>query len=299
MNNKTEGAIILTKGSANTLYVQIPYNTVHIQCIRQITGRRWEPDAKRWITPYSEASLQEFTKHFDALDVEISAELWVESEFLRNWKLSGEQKQWKRNELRQALKLRGYSRKTIKAYCNQMERFVASLPRIDTEIRASHVQTYCLSLLERGISHSSVNQTISAIRFYCKYVLHHPAEIQYIRPKKQTKAPNVMSEKVTQLLKAVTNLKHKTILYLTYSAGLRVGEVVRLRYSDLDIERQTIIVRQGKGQKDRRTLLSNLAWNMVQKYIAAYRPDRWLFPGQTSDRHLTERGVQKVLKKPD
>ncbi|MDP9701585.1 site-specific recombinase XerD [Paenibacillus intestini] len=297
MKDKAKNTIILTKGFADTVYVHIPYNTVHIQSIRQVTGRRWEPDMKRWIIPYSLASLQEFTKHFDALDVEISAELWVESEFLRNWKLSGEQTQWKRNELQQALKLRGYSRKTIKAYCNQIERFVASLPQMDTEISASHVQTYCLSLLERGISHSSVNQTISAIRFYCKHVLLHPAEFQYIRPKKQTKLLNVMSEtEVTQLLKAVTNLKHKTILYLTYSAGLRVGEVVRLRYSDLDIERQTIIVKQGKGHKDRRTILSHLAWEIVQKYIAEYKPDRWLFPGRSSDRHLTERSVQKVFE---
>lgn len=297
MINRTEAAIILTKDSADTLYVQIPYNTVHIQHIRQVKGRRWEADTKRWIIPYSEVSLQEFTKHFDALDVEISAELWVESDMLRNWKLSGEQTQWKRGELQQALKLRGYSRKTIKAYCNQIERCVASLPQINTEISASHVQTYCLNLLERGISHSSVNQTISAIRFYCKYVLHHPTAIHFIRPKKQMKLPNVMSEtEVTQLLKAVTNLKHKTILYLTYSAGLRVGEVVRLRYSDLDIERQTIIVRQGKGQKDRRTLLSHLAWEIVQKYIAQYKPDRWLFPGQSSDRHFTERSVQKVFE---
>ncbi|MGO4533036.1 tyrosine-type recombinase/integrase [Paenibacillus sp. 2TAF8] len=297
MNNRTEAAIILTKGSADTLYAQIPYNPVHIQRIRQVTGRKWESDTKRWIIPFSEVSLQEFTKHFDAQDVEISPELWVESDILRNWKLSGEYPKWKRDHLQQALKLRGYSRKTIKAYSNQIERFITNLPQLDTEISASSVQTYCLSLLERGVSHSSVNQTISAIRFYCKHVLHHPAEIQYIRPKKQTKLPNVMSEKeVTQLLKAVTNLKHKTILYLTYSAGLRVGEVVRLRYRDLDIERQTIIVRQGKGHKDRRTLLSNFAWEMVQKYIAKYKPDRWLFPGQSSDRHLTERSVQKVFE---
>ncbi|WP_222125211.1 tyrosine-type recombinase/integrase [Paenibacillus xylanexedens] len=59
------------------------------------------------------------------------------------------------------------------------------------------------------------------------------------------------------------NPKHKAILFLTYSSGLRVGEVVRLRCSDLDIERQTLIVRQGKGQKDRRTLFSNLAWDIV------------------------------------
>ncbi|WP_338542300.1 tyrosine-type recombinase/integrase [Paenibacillus tundrae] len=109
--------------------------------------------------------------------------------------------------------------------------------------------------------------------------------------------PQVLSEKeVAQLLTSVTNLKHKTILFLTYSSGLRVGEVVRLRCSDLDIERQTLIVGQGKGQKDRRTLLSNIAWEIVQKYIVEYRPQRWLFPGQSSDRHLTEHSVQKVFE---
>ncbi len=85
-------------------------------------------------------------------------------------------------------------------------------------------------------------------------------------------------------------------MFLTYSSGLCLGEVVRLRCSDLDIERQTLIVRQGKGQKDRRTLLSTLAWDMVQKYIAEYRHNRWLFPGQSSKRHLTVRSVQKVFE---
>ncbi|WP_353056294.1 tyrosine-type recombinase/integrase [Paenibacillus sp. MER 99-2] len=185
----------------------------------------------------------------------------------------------------------------MKAYCNQIERFLSSCELESTAVITSVVQTYCLDLLERGISHSSVNQTISAIRFYCKHVLHHPTEIQYIRPKKQTKLPQVLSEKeVARLLTSVTNLKHKTILFLTYSSGLRVGEVVRLRCSDLDIERQTLIVRQGKGQKDRRTLLSNLAWEIVQEYITEYKPHRWLFPGQSSDRHLTERSVQKVFE---
>lgn len=199
--------------------------------------------------------------------------------------------------MNKALKLRGYSRKTIKAYCNQVEGFLSSFPLKSTDVTTSNVQTYCLGLLERGISHSSVNQTISALRFYCKHVLLQPTDIQYIRPKKQTKLPKVLSEKeVAQLLKSVTNRKHKAILFLTYSSGLRVGEVVRLRCSDLDIERKTIIVRQGKGHKDRRTLLSNLAWDIVQKYIAEYRPNRWLFPGQSSDRHLTERSVQKVFE---
>jgi site-specific recombinase XerD len=202
---------------------------------------------------------------------------------------------WSKEPLQKALKLRGYSRKTIKAYCNQFERFLSSFPIKSTDVTTSNVQTYCLGLLERGFSHSSVNQTISALRFYCKHLLHHPTDIQYIRPKKQTKLPQVLSEKeVAQLLKSVTNPNHKAI-FLTYSSRLRVGEVVRLRCSDLNIERKTLIVRQWRGQKDRGTLLSNLARDIVQKNIVENRPNRWLFPGQSSDRHLTERSVQKVV----
>ncbi|MFX3647921.1 MAG: tyrosine-type recombinase/integrase [Paenibacillus sp.] len=82
-----------------------------------------------------------------------------------------------------------------------------------------------------------------------------------------------MSEKkVAKLLRAVTNLKHKTILYPTHSGGLRVGEVVRLRYSDLDIERQTIIVRQGKGQKDRRNLFSILLGRLCRTTLLSIDP---------------------------
>lgn len=107
-----------------------------------------------------------------------------------------------------------------------------------------------------------MNQTTSAIRFYCEHVLRHSTDVQYIRPEKQTKLPHVMSE--MEVAQPILNIEQ---FCFDYSSGLRVGEVVCLRCSDLDIERQTLIVRQGKGQKDRRTLLSSLAWEVIQKYI--------------------------------
>ncbi|MFE6075517.1 hypothetical protein ACFVQB_13685 [Paenibacillus sp. NPDC057886] len=85
---RTEETIIITKGSADLLCIQIPYNAEHIQRIRQITGRRWEPHTKRWIIPYTIATIQKVTNLFDALHVKIAP---------------------------------GYSRKTIKAYCSQIE----------------------------------------------------------------------------------------------------------------------------------------------------------------------------------
>src|SRR5690606_21553762 len=85
------------------------------------------------------------------------------------------------------------------------------------------------------------------------------------------------------------------ILLLTYSSGLRVGEVVRLRVGDIDIERNTLHVRQGKGRKDRVTMLSEAALTALRQYVAIERPQSWLFPGQDRQRHLTERTVQKVF----
>ncbi|WP_240472923.1 tyrosine-type recombinase/integrase [Paenibacillus sanguinis] len=208
------------------------------------------------------------------------------------------QKRGYRNALIEELKKRGYSSKTVKAYCSQIKRFIDSLPPDASEISSDAVQKYCLALLAKHISHSSVNQTISAIRFYAKYVLNKPMdEIQYIRPKKQHILPNVLSEnEVIRLLTCLTNLKHQAVLYLTYSSGLRVSEVVRLRLADLDTERQTLRVRQGKGMKDRMTLLSPTAMSVVQAYMIQFQPEEWLFPGQRSERHVTERTVQKVFE---
>lgn len=198
MTNKatTKETITITIGSTDSLHIRIPYTPAYIQCIRQITGRRWEPQLKVWIIPYTIDAVQEFISQFDPNDVQITPELWIENEDLQQWKASrGNNNLWSKEPLQKALKLRGYSRKTIKAYCNQVERFLKRIPLEKTDVTTSNVQTYCLDLLERGISHSSVNQTISALRFYCKHVLHHPTDIQYIRPKKQTKLPQVLSEK--------------------------------------------------------------------------------------------------------
>ncbi len=128
-------------------------------------------------------------------------------------------------------------------------------------------------------------------KYFCKRERHH------IRPKKEKKLPYVLSmNEVKLILKALHNLKHRAILYLTYSSGLRVGEVVRLKTQDIDFERKTLRVHQGKGRKDRLTLLSDTAMDIVQPYLQQEKPEKWMFPGQHPDRHVTERTVQKVFE---
>jgi site-specific recombinase XerD len=117
------------------------------------------------------------------------------------------------------------------------------------------------------------------------------------RPKKERKLPSVLGyDEVVRILNSVTNEKHKTILFMVYSAGLRVGEVVRLKVGDIDSSRMLIRVRQGKGMKDRYTMLSEIALTQLRKYYQLYKPETWLFTGFKNEGHLTERTVQRVFE---
>jgi site-specific recombinase XerD len=102
---------------------------------------------------------------------------------------------------------------------------------------------------------------------------------------------------VRQMLAETKNLKHRLLLALVYSAGLRVSEVVGLRKADIDICRKTIFIRQAKGRKDRYTLLSEKALQILTVYLEKHPDYDWLFPGQPSTRHLSTRSAQKIFEK--
>ncbi|MCL0077220.1 tyrosine-type recombinase/integrase [Dehalococcoidia bacterium] len=109
--------------------------------------------------------------------------------------------------------------------------------------------------------------------------------------------PDILSrQEVLRLLEAVQNPKHRAIMLLTYSSGLRLGEVVRLKIEDIDSARRLIHLRQAKGRKDRYTVLSQVALDALRAYFKQYHPDQWLFPGAQPGRHLHERTVQKVFE---
>ena len=121
--------------------------------------------------------------------------------------------------------------------------------------------------------------------------------LNIVRPKKEKKLPEVLSQnEVRYILDNVTNLKHKAILFLIYSSGLRVGEVVRLKLKDIDSNRMLIHVVQGKGRKDRYTVLAEVALKILREYVREYKPAEWLFQGEQAGRHITERTVQRIFE---
>ena len=206
------------------------------------------------------------------------------------------------DRVRVALTLRGYSARTRKVYLGQLRRFLQwcgdGQPKIPDDPAAAG-QAYIVELVQRRrISKSYQNQLVSALRFMCESVLGMPAlALRIPRPRKERRLPAVLSqEEVARMLARTRNPKHRALLMLVYSAGLRVGEVVRLRTADLDVDRGLVRVRQGKGNKDRYTLLARKAVEAVQIYRDAYPTDPWLFPGMDPAEHLTTRSVQRIVK---
>ncbi|ACB84610.1 tyrosine-type recombinase/integrase [Natranaerobius thermophilus] len=210
-------------------------------------------------------------------------------------------------EFEKTLKLKGYTEKTIKAYIGHIKRFLKVGLNINNK---EDIQSHIIFLLENNNSHSYVNQAISALKLLNNeitkkgYVDVHGIktcvnqQIKVNRPKKERKLPNVLSQKeVLELLTVTTNIKHKAILCIIYSSGLRVGEAVRLKPEDLDGEQKIIHIKQGKGRKDRYTILSDNALKILRNYYKIYQPKKWLFPGQNENLHLSERSVQKIFQK--
>ncbi len=203
--------------------------------------------------------------------------------------------------VRRELRLRNYSQKTIKAYLSCLRSLVRFFhPRHPRELTGEDLRSFLLSLIEdESLTAGTVNVMINALRFLYVDLYRTPFTVENIpRPFKEKKLPVVLSQQeVLKLFSVVSNLKHQTILLLIYSAGLRVGESVRLKLTDLDGERQMIHVRGAKGRKDRYTLLSDVLVAQLRRYYKEYKPREYLFEGPNGRGHLTERTVQHVFQK--
>jgi site-specific recombinase XerD len=199
--------------------------------------------------------------------------------------------------------LRGYSRSTQKVYLGHVRRFLewaAQRGGWPAQDPLPLVEAYVVELVDRRrVSRTCHSQVVSALRFYFETVLGEPRLALAIpRPRKHSALPSVLStEEVARLLGTGRNLKHRALLMLLYSSGVRVGEIVRLRPEDVDEGRALLHVRRGKGGKDRYTLLAQKAVVALHLYRDAYAPKGWLFPGERQDRHLTTRSVQRVVER--
>lgn len=202
--------------------------------------------------------------------------------------------------LEQEMKIRNFSKKTIKSYLyynKELLRF-ASL-KSPLEITKKDIKDYLEYLYDSGRSTSTVNLTINALKFYYEGLLHRKffiSEAGIKRPKKEKRLPVVLSkEEIIRMISAVNNLKHKLIIQILYSTGMRISELRNLQINHVDFNRRSVLVRQGKGKKDRITVISDTVLRNIEKYLKEFQPLKYIFESYKPEHKITVRSLQKVV----
>ncbi len=193
-----------------------------------------------------------------------------------------------------------YSKSTYDNYMIQFRMFLMFLhPTPPEQVTEKMVHNYMSYLAnEKKVSAASQNQAINAIKFYLEQVMEGERTVYYTeRPRKERKVPVVLSDdEVKSLFYHTENVKHRAIMFLFYSAGLRMGELLRLKWIDIDPDKASIYIRCGKGKKDRRTILSPIAYNYLMHYKEIYRTGDCVFEGN-GGRGYSARSVNNMLKR--
>jgi site-specific recombinase XerD len=193
------------------------------------------------------------------------------------------------------------SSSTVYTYANFIQRFLSFYAHkllADLDLRS--IEVFMEQVIAKGgYSVSSHRQCVSAFKHFSALKLglaYAPEDLHF--PKKDKKLPVVLSAtEVIELIRVTRNLKHRAIIGLIYSSGLRIGELLSLRLSDLDLERQTIHVHAGKGRKDRVCDLGERIKPMLINYAQTYRPQTYLFEGGEAGKPYSASSVRQFLKR--
>ena len=195
------------------------------------------------------------------------------------------------------LVVRGMSVRTREAYLGAVAGLAKYYGRRPDRISEQEVQNYLLHLIEeRRLSWSSCNVAAQGLKFFYRTTLKR-SEAQFVIPRARApqKLPQILSrEEIAALLEKTANLKHRAVLMTAYGAGLRLNEICHLKLSHIDSARMTIRVEQGKGAKDRYTLLSPRLLGELRRYWVAYRPKEWLFTRKDPTRPIGEETVHRI-----
>jgi site-specific recombinase XerD len=202
-------------------------------------------------------------------------------------------------EYLQKLELKHYALNTAKIYISMFEKFINHFKRDDLmQINEQEIREFMLIQSKRNVSKSYLNQLINSIKFYYEIVQGMPNKFYELeRPRKDEKLPKVISkEEVLKVIANAGNIKHKCIISLLYSAGLRRSELLNLKLSDIDSKRMLITVKGGKGNKDRNTLLSKTVLVELRKYFLEWLPKVYLFEGMNGGKYSAT-SISNVVKR--
>jgi site-specific recombinase XerD len=196
------------------------------------------------------------------------------------------------------MRLRNYAPGTIEAYVAGVARFAKHFGRSPDQLGPEELRAYQLEMLRQQFSWSTFNQTVSGLRLFYRVTLGRPEQVPFIPYGKKPKTiPVVLSpEETVQFLEAAKPGRDRTLFQTAYACGLRLSELVGLQVSHIDSKRMLVIVRQGKGRKDRLVPLSARLLEVLRSYWSECRPRPWLFPGRKGERPLSGGMVQRLCQ---
>ena len=201
--------------------------------------------------------------------------------------------------MKQNMELKGFSVRTQSCYLGYVKQFAQHYRQSPVNLGNPEVKDFLQYMIkEKQASSSGVNQAYSALKFLYETTLDREWVMKKIpRVKKERKLPTVLDrEEVQTLFTNTRNLKHRCILMITYSSGLRISETAHLKIPDIDSKRMLVKV-GGKGAKERYTLLSQVTLETLRDYWKYYHPKEWLFPGTHSSIPISTRSIECIFKK--
>ena len=275
-------AKIIRHKKESRIAVYFEKNAALIARIKKLEGSRWSQSLRAWHLPDTDANRLRFQLPLVAASLPSDEGNQALAHF-KNY-----------------LRSKRYSERTIVTYCDALKSFlvfynqkpISTLTNDDVIIYNNEY------LLKNSLSASYQNQIVNAIKLYFKLIKETKIDIDKIhRPKRAKVLPNVLSkEEVKAILNAHSNLKHKTMLSLIYSCGLRCGELLALKPVNIDSKRNIILLKNSKGKKDRIAPLSPKILEMLREYYKLYQPTTYLFEGKTPGSPYDDRSLQQVLK---
>ncbi len=274
----------------SVIFIQFEYDRLRIEEIKKMSGARWSQSQRAWYVP----DIASYRNQF-GLPPKVAVSKSVLSSITST-------NQSALTAFLSTLQLKAYSPNTIRTYRNefaQLLRYLDDHTAVDT-LEVEQVRAYFLHCVnDLKLSENTLHSRINAVKFYFEQVLGRAKIfVEIPRPKKKVILPNVLAiSQVERLFSQLENLKHKTMLYLAYSAGLRVSEVVNLKIKDIHSERMVINIKGAKGKKDRTVPLSQGILELLRKYYITYQPQNWLFEGQYLGSPYSIRSLQQIFRR--
>lgn len=201
-----------------------------------------------------------------------------------------------RDAMQSEMQLRGLAPRTQRVYTGWMKRLMLRVGVPADQVTEQQARGFLSELSGRGLSPSTINQAINAVRFFFGKVLQRSWQLEVHHQRAPQRLPVTLTpEEVSRLLAAVPNMRDRMAMEIAYAAGLRLGEVLHLKLSDIDSGRMILRVEQGKGRKDRNVMLGPALLESLRAYWKSYKPQLWLFPGKDPRQPVNATMIQRAF----